>query len=104
MKPDRGSGNSGDQRFLQQHEAESGCDSDLLRLEERREVFRWASRKVVNEFRTDTWQAFWLTAIEGRSAEEAANELGKRPGAIYAARSRIMRRIQEVVTEYESQV
>ena len=104
MKPDRGSGSTDHQRLLKQHEAESGCDSDLLRLEERREVFRWASRKVVNEFRTDTWQAFWLTAIEGRSAEEAARELGKKPGAIYAARSRIMQRIQEVVTQYESKV
>jgi RNA polymerase sigma-70 factor (ECF subfamily) len=100
-KPDRGSGDSALQAVLNQHEAHNGPDSDLLRLEYRREVFRWAARNVQKEFRHDTWDAFWLTAIEGRSIESVAKELAKDCGAIYAARSRIIRRIQEKVTEYE---
>ena len=74
-----------------------------LRLEYRREVFRWAARQVRKEFRQDTWDAFWLTAVEGRSVEVVAKELAKDAGAIYAARSRIMRRIREKVTEYEQE-
>ena len=100
-KPDRGSGNSALQAVLDQRETRSGPDSDLLRLEYRREVFRWAARHVQKEFRRDTWDAFWLTAIEGRSIAAVAKELAKDSGAIYAARSRIIRRIQEKVTEYE---
>ena len=72
-----------------------------MRLEYRREVFRWAARQVRKEFRQDTWDAFWLTAVEGRSVEAVAKELAKDAGAIYAARSRVMRRIREKVTEYE---
>jgi RNA polymerase sigma-70 factor (ECF subfamily) len=100
-KPDRGSGDSALLEFLHQHAA-SGPDSDLLRLEHRREVFRWAARQIRQEFHPATWDAFWLTAVEERPIESVAEQLGKNPGAIYAARSRIIRRIQQKVTEYET--
>ena len=102
-KPDRGSGDSALQAMLNQHQSHSGPDSDLLRLEHRREVFRWAARQVRQEFQQATWEAFWLTAVEGRSVEVVAEELAKNRGAIYAARSRVIRRIQEKVTEYEQE-
>ena len=102
-RPDRGSGGSALLEVLNQHESHSGPDSDLLQLEYRREVFRWAARHVRKEFHQDTWDAFWLTAIEGRTVEAVAGELGKNPGAIYAARSRVIRRIQEKVAEYEQE-
>ena len=100
-RPDRGSGDSAMQAVLNQHESPTGPGSDLLRIEYRREVFRWAARQVRQEFQQATWDAFWLTAVDGRSVEDVADELAKNPGAIYAARSRIIRRIQEKVTEYE---
>jgi len=100
-RPDRGSGDSAMLAVLNQHEAPAGPDSDLLRLEYRREVFRWAARQVRKEFHQDTWDAFWLTAIEERPVAAVTQQLAKNPGAIYAARSRVMRRIQEKVAEYE---
>jgi len=100
-RPDRGSGNPALQSLLDRQESPQGPDSDLLRLEYRREVFRWIARQVRKEFRADTWDAFRLTSIEGRSIAAAAKELGKNPGAIYAEQGRVMRRIQEKVAEYE---
>jgi len=100
-RPDRGSGDSAVIAALNQHESHAGPDSDLLRLEHRREVFRWAARQVRKEFHQTTWDAFWRTAVDGRTVEVVAQELSKNRGAIYAARSRVMRRIQEKVTEYE---
>jgi len=102
-KPDRGSGDSALQAVLNQHQSHTGPDSDLLRLEYRREVFRWAVRQVRKEFHQATWDAFWLTAVEGRAVEVVAEELAKNRGAIYTARSRVIRRIQEKVTEYEQE-
>jgi len=102
-KPDRGSGDSALLAVLNQHESPTSPDSDLLRLEYRREVFRWAAREVRQEFHQATWNAFWLTAVEGRPVEAVAEDLAKNRGAIYAARSRVMRRIQEKVTEYEQE-
>ncbi len=100
-KPDRGSGDPALLAVLEEHESHSGPDSDLLRLEHRREVFRWAVRQVRKEFQQATWDAFWLTAVEGRDVETVAGELGKNAGAIYAARSRVMRQIVERVNEHE---
>jgi RNA polymerase sigma factor (sigma-70 family) len=100
-KPDRGAGGSSLQAVLAQKESRDGPDSDLLRLEYRREVFRWAARQVRKEFRPETWNAFWLTYIEGMPVEAVAKELAKDLGAIYAARSRVMRRIRRKATEYE---
>lgn len=102
-KPDRGAGDSALLAVLNQHESHTGPDSDLLRLEYRREVFRWAARQVRQEFHQATWNAFWLTAVEGRPVEAVAEDLTKNRGAIYAARSRVMRRIQDKVTEYEQE-
>jgi len=103
-RPDRGSGDSALLAVLNQHESPTGPDSALLRLEHRREVFRWAARQVRKEFHQTTWDAFWLTAIEERTVDAVSKELAKNPGVIYAARSRVIRRIQETGTEYEQEV
>jgi RNA polymerase sigma factor (sigma-70 family) len=100
--PDRASGDTGIQNRLQNAPAAEGPRSDLLKLELRREVFRWAAERIRNEFRPDTWNAFWLTAVDEKSVEEVAAELNMSAGAIYAARSRIMRRLKEKVAEFES--
>ena len=49
------------------------------------------------EFRDGTWEAFWLTTVDGMSVPETGRVLGKSPGAIYAARSRVMRRLREEI-------
>jgi hypothetical protein len=59
-----------------------------LRIEYQREVFRWATRQVRADFESATWEAFWQTAVACREVVEVAEELGKKPGAVYAARSR----------------
>ncbi len=48
-----------------------------------------------------TWAAFEQTVIQGRSCEEAAASLGKSLGTIYAARSRILKRLQSEVQRLE---
>ena len=101
--PDRGTGDSALQDLLDAQPAADGPASEMVRIEHRREVFRWAARQIRPEFHPDTWDAFWLTAIDGRDAAEAARELGRTRGAIYAARSRVMRRLKEKVHEWEEE-
>lgn len=48
-----------------------------------------------------TWAAFELTVVQGRTCEEAAESLGKSLGTIYAARSRILKRLQVEVQRLE---
>jgi RNA polymerase sigma-70 factor (ECF subfamily) len=79
-------------------------DPGDLDLNHRREVFRFLARKVRAEFEEATWQAFWMTAVEGISIEEAARSLGRSVGAIYTARSRIVRRLQELARSYSDEL
>ncbi len=77
--------------------------STQLDLAYRRAVFEWAGERVRRSVEEATWQAFWLTHIEGLSVDEAARRLGTRPGNIYFGRSRVMARVKEFVREYEEQ-
>ena len=48
------------------------------------------------EFEPTTMQAFRRVALEGASSSAVAGELGLSPGAVYTARSRVLRRLQEL--------
>ena len=77
-------------------------DSQLLQLEYRREIFQWAAKKIQREFSETTWQAFWLTAVEAIPAEEVGEQLGRNRGSIYAAKSRVMRRLLMEIEGFET--
>ena len=76
-------------------------EAELLNEEYEKSVFRWAATSVQPEFHRDTWNAFWMTMVQGKSCEAAAAELGKGIGSIYAARSRIVRRLREKIQEFD---
>jgi RNA polymerase sigma-70 factor (ECF subfamily) len=77
--------------------------SSALDLEYERNVFRWAAEQVCDSVARHTWDAFWLTSVEGLPVAEAASRLNTRPGNIYFARSRVMALIKELVEQYEDQ-
>ena len=77
--------------------------SFLIEREYELAVFKWAADSVRQQVKDHTWQAFWLTEIEGVSVCQAAERLGTRMGNIYFARSRVMARIKELVKQYEDQ-
>jgi RNA polymerase sigma-70 factor, ECF subfamily len=45
-------------------------------------------------FQPTTWKACWETAVEGRSAAEVGGELNLSPGAVRAAKFRVLCRLQ----------
>jgi RNA polymerase sigma-70 factor (ECF subfamily) len=47
-----------------------------------------------NEFQPATWKACWEVVVAGRPAAEVAAELGLTVGAVYAAKSRVLRRLR----------
>jgi RNA polymerase sigma factor (sigma-70 family) len=101
VKADRPSGDRIQQDALSSTAAREGPDWALLRMEYQRQVFHWAAQQVRAEFEPTTWEAFWDTAVEGREVGEVAARLGKTLGAVYAARSRIMRRLKKKTLEWE---
>lgn len=60
-------------------------------------VFAWAAEQVQSSVRPLTWQAFWLTAVEGQTSEQVAHTLGMSLGAIHVARSRVLARLKQII-------
>lgn len=62
-------------------------------------LLRRAVELIRGDFAEGTFQAFWLTAVDGRSAAEAAAALGTTVDAVYQAKSRVLRRLREELGE-----
>jgi RNA polymerase sigma-70 factor (ECF subfamily) len=62
-------------------------------------LHRRALEQVRPHFEESTWQAFWLSSIEGRPTVVLAGELGMTPTAIRQARSRVLRRLRQELGE-----
>ena len=68
----------------------------------RRRVFHYAAEQVRQRVNQQTWQAFWLTAMEGQSAEQVGQQLGLKAGNVYAAKFRVTSRIQKLVDSIDA--
>ena len=77
-------------------------DELLLDQEHRRQLMRIAAQTIEPEFEPETWQGFWRTTVLGESIESVAMELGKQVGSVYAARSRIIRRLRKEIEDLQS--
>lgn len=90
---DRASGGT-DCMLALQELPQSMDDATLLDQEHRKQLMRLAAQSIECEFEVDTWQAFWRTTVLGESIDSVAQALDKQVGSIYAARSRIIRRLR----------
>jgi len=73
----------------------------LINFEYRRELFQRAAEKVRSEVIESTWLAFELTALQQVPIDRAAQVLAVSIGSVYAARSRVMRRIRNAALRLE---
>ena len=64
-------------------------------------VYRGALEVVRAEFTASTWQAFWKTVVENRTTAEVATELKLSHTAIFTAKSRVLRRLREMLQGIE---
>ena len=101
MPRDRAAGGSAVLNALSDMPANDPETDALIDLEYRRELFRRAAGKVRNDVQESTWLAFEFTALQHTSAHAAAKALGISTGSVYAARSRVMRRIRDAVEMLE---
>lgn len=67
--------------------------------EDRSELLRRALELIENEFAPTTWKSFWSIAVEGRRADDVAQQQGISLNAVYLAKSRVARRLREVLVD-----
>ena len=77
--------------------------ADIWEVEYQRRLAALAMERVKKEFQENTWQAFWLTAVEGIAAAEVSRQIGLSTGAIYVAKSRVLARLKEEVESMQRQ-
>lgn len=72
---------------------DEGQESSVV--SERRMLVRRAAELVKHEFEPQTWRAFWLTAVEQKSAPETAAALSISSGAVRQAKYMVLRRLRQ---------
>jgi RNA polymerase sigma-70 factor (ECF subfamily) len=95
------SGDTAVRALADERAAPSAEESALFEQESRRRLFHWAAERIRGEFHDATWNAFWLTAVEGKETRQAAETLGMTIGAVYTARSRILARLRQIIEQVE---
>jgi RNA polymerase sigma factor (sigma-70 family) len=102
-RPGRGSGDTDQLRRLEQEPDRAEDDATLWEREYEKQLFTWAAEQVRRDFQETTWQAFWLTAVQGQSGKEAADALGLTTAAVYLAKRRVMARLKEQVEQLKAE-
>jgi RNA polymerase sigma-70 factor, ECF subfamily len=77
--------------------------SQELNLEMQRRLFFEAARIVESLVSETHWQSFWRTYVLGDSAQSVAAKLGTSVGAIYVAKGRILKLLQQQVNELQGE-
>jgi RNA polymerase sigma-70 factor (ECF subfamily) len=92
-----GSGDTAVKRRLEEHPAPTQDEVAAWEREYERQLFARACDQVRRDFQESTWQAFWLTAIQGKSGKEVAGVLGMTTAAVYLAKRRVTQRLKQQI-------
>jgi len=98
----QGSGDTATNRMLAS-QPDTSDGSETWEVEYRRRLASLAMDHIKSEFQPNTWQAFWLTAVEGLPVAEVAQQVAMTAGAIYVAKSRVLARLKEEVEQMRRQ-
>ena len=99
----RGTGDTATNELLNSLPEQDPEESGEWERDYEQRLFRRAAEQIESEFRQNTWQAFWRTAVDGQSSEEAAKALQMSVGAVYVAKSRVLARLRDRVHELQGE-
>jgi RNA polymerase sigma-70 factor (ECF subfamily) len=98
-----GSGDSNARQRLDEEPSPEPDQEAVWEQEYQQQLFRVAAAQVRDHFAPNTWQAFWGTAVEGKSAADVAAGLGMSVGAVYVAKSRVLARLTEQIQQMQTE-
>lgn len=74
-------------------------EGDTQEEAETRQLLQGALDHIRPQVHPQTWQAFWMVVVEGRTPEEVGEALGMRPGTVRVAKSRVLARLRTELGE-----
>jgi RNA polymerase sigma factor (sigma-70 family) len=93
---------TGDTTFQARLEEQAAPEDEALwNQEHERRLLAQAMAAARGAFGESTWRAFWLTAVEGHKAQEAARQLQTSVVAVYKAKSRVLAHLRHHVRQAE---
>ncbi len=96
----QGSGDTEIRRLLENVEAREGLVRQL-EAEFDQELLEEALRRVRPRVPAQQWDAFRMTALEGKSGAETATELGMLVATVYTAKSKVQKLVREELRQLE---
>lgn len=99
----RGSGDPSIQARLDDIIARTDDWAEDWEREYQRRLSAKAMDLIRKEFQSNSWKAFWGTAVVGRPAQDIGAELGMTTGAVYVAKSRVLARLREEVKQLQGE-
>jgi RNA polymerase sigma-70 factor (ECF subfamily) len=69
--------------------------AEIWEAEYRHQLFGRAIQLMRSDFDEKTWKACWAIVVEGKSGANVAKELSMSVDAVYAAKSRVLRRLRQ---------
>jgi RNA polymerase sigma-70 factor (ECF subfamily) len=102
--PDEAAG--GSEMVARLHDVPDPEADVVVEADEEREVgivYRRAMQVMRDEFEDRTWKAFWRLTVDDQSVAQVAAALRMSLNAVYLARSRIRRRLRELLAELGEQ-
>jgi RNA polymerase sigma-70 factor (ECF subfamily) len=92
---DRATGGTTAQELMNEVPEDAPPDAEASGEGEPGALYRRALELIQSEFEERTWRAFLMVTVEARLPAEVAAELGTTPGAVYIAKSRVLKRLRE---------
>jgi len=100
-KEPQGSGDPEIHRALEN--VADNTDQPLWDSEYKQRLLNWAADQIHDEFADATWQAFWMTGVEGRPAKDVADALKMNVSNVYVCKSRVIARLRERIKQIEGE-
>jgi RNA polymerase sigma-70 factor (ECF subfamily) len=91
----------GTDAFLRMQEiGASATDSDDDVASDKHVVYLQAMELMKGQFEEKTWQAFWMTVVDGRSPDDVAGHLGLSAVAVRKYKSRVLQRLRSEFDDF----
>ena len=66
-----------------------------------RQLLHWAAEQIRDQFQDSTWQAFWMTGVDGESPKAVADRLEISVGSVYVAKNRVLKKLRDKIREID---
>jgi RNA polymerase sigma-70 factor (ECF subfamily) len=97
--PAAAGGSAAQERLEGMPEAIADSSAEDAAMSERALLVRRALELVRPEFQERSWTAAWRVVVEGESPADVATALGLTAGAVYTAKSRVLGRLRELLSD-----